>query len=427
MADLYDTGSIKIKISSFFNLLFLAYVIIWPAVSRLIIKIDEAGRIGFFLLALVIFFNFNKLSFWRILKIKPVMIRLLWCVYAAVAWLMIGIPNEKIGGFLFLHGALVMPMVSMWVATYEMKRDAKFTVLALCAFYAVYVFLGIFLQQGAKLYNGRVSGGLWNNLPLTSLAFISAMCIANVMGWIKKKWVVLAIVMAVISTLMVATRKAFVGIGIVTVFWYVSINDVKKASSLIMAVLTTVFAVVAITYVMDNTVIGERFSIVEDQGRVYNDTGVALFNILGDRLTFYINGWALFLKHPIIGIGLNNYVKVLPSDMPIHSEYMVQLAETGIIGTSLFLAFTVMLLRRIGRLKHIEKYCKLRLALYGALFFILFIDLSAWTYSSRSYAIIMAVIIGMTEMAMGDTDNDSDDKSSTKGNPVGEDSPDDKD
>ena len=80
MADLYDTGSRKIKISSFFNLLFLAYVIIWPAVSRLIIKIDEAGRIGFFLLALVIFFNFNKLSFWRILKIKPVMIRLLWCV-----------------------------------------------------------------------------------------------------------------------------------------------------------------------------------------------------------------------------------------------------------------------------------------------------------------------------------------------------------
>ena len=390
------TADSKINISRAVNLLYLAYIVIWPAFGRLVVQVDGAGRIGMFLLILVIFFNFSKLDFWRSLSYRPITLWLIWCVYVSSVWLWKGLPPlNNVTPFLFIYTEIFSPFFAMWVISYEVRRKAKPTVIFLCLAFLTYMLLGVLLQQGAKLYNGRVSGGLWNNMPLTSLSFMAVVVIANIKGWLSTKWVVMALLLSIIATLMVATRKAFIGIGIIIIFWYISANNVKKASSIIMAVLVVLVAFFGISYIFDNTVLGERFSLVENQGKALNKSGYELLNFLGDRATFYIEGWKLFKSYPFFGIGLSNYKTVLPSDMPIHSEFMVQLAEGGLIGALLFLLFHFSLFRRIFSMKK-ENNKSMKLTLCGIMICILFIGLTAWTYSMRAYYIVFGAIIGLS-------------------------------
>ena len=161
------------------------------------------------------------------------------------------------------------------------------------------------------------------------------------------------------------------------------------------------------SYIFDDTLLGERFSLVAEQGRAYNKTGYELFNFLGDRSIYYIEGWKLFKLHPIIGIGISNYVKVLPSDMPIHSEFMVQLAETGIIGSSLFILFHYTMFRRIFAVRKKENGKNIRLTMCGIMVCILFIGLSAWTYSMKAYYVLFGTIIALTSLPSNETDGDN--------------------
>ena len=386
----------KINISRVINLTFLAYHIIWQAFGRLVVQVDAAGRAGMFLLVLVLFFNFSKLSFWRTYKIKPIFIWLIWCVVVSAVGAVYGI-HIKTGTLQVIYNSVFTPLIIMSVACYEVKRNPKGTLLYICFFFLIYMLIGILMQQGAKLYNGRVSGGLWNLLPLTSLAFVAMVMLANVRQWLSTKYVIIALLLSIIAIMMVATRKALVALVIMSLFWYLTVNDVRKASSLVWAVLIIVVIYSGLDYMMDNTVIGQRFSIVEEQGQRYNKSSVAVLNFLGDRLTYYIEGWKIYKSHPIFGIGLWNYKHYLSADMPIHSEYMVQLAECGTVGTVLFVAFYVSLFKCIFRIKKNPGMGKTWLTLLGMMIFMLFLNLSAWTYSYKAYFVMFGVIIGMVE------------------------------
>ena len=394
----------KINISRVINMLYLAYNIIWPALGRLVLQIDAAGRTGMILLALVIFFNFSKLEFWRTFTVRPIFLWLLWCLLVSGVGLYKGIHIDNTTPILFLYTKVFTPFLIMTIVFYEIKRDPKGLVLNLAFFFLMYMLIGIIVQRGAKLYQGRVSGGLWNDMPLTSLAFVSIVMLANIKKWLSAKYVLIALLLAIIATMMVATRKAFIALSILTVFWYLSAYDARKASSVIFGVLAIILVYVGITYIMDNTVIGQRFSILEEEGQQYNKSSYAILNFLGDRITYYIEGWKIYKANPIFGIGLWNYGYVLPSDMPIHSEYMVQLAECGTLGAVLFLMFYYSLLKCVFRIRKVETDNKMWLTLLGTMLFVIFIDLSSWTYSSRSYFVLFGIIIGLSEYVKADRD-----------------------
>jgi O-antigen ligase len=91
---------------------------------------------------------------------------------------------------------------------------------------------------------------------------------------------------------------------------------------------------------MDHTVLGRRLNDIEETSKLYNKTNIAVFDLLGDRTYYYLKGWELFVKHPVTGIGLRNFRIKTGSKETMHSEYMVQLAEGGIIGSFLFILFS---------------------------------------------------------------------------------------
>lgn len=68
---------------------------------------------------------------------------------------------------------------------------------------------------------------------------------------------------------------------------------------------------------------------------------------LGLRDVLIQSAWRIFLSHPILGVGLGNFLVILPRYMhakllfgflqPVHNIFLLVLAETGIIGLGIFL------------------------------------------------------------------------------------------
>ena len=147
---------------------------------------------------------------------------------------------------------------------------------------------------------------------------------------------------------------------------------------------------------MENTVLGERFLAGEensDKFIPYQFRDNWFFNFVGDRAGYYIRGWQYFIDNPWTGIGLTNFMVYDYVHHVLHTEYMVQLTECGIIGTTLYLLFMGCIAYNLFYVFFkIEKRETLIYAgMYGA---VLFISFTAWTYQFPIYFIVFGVIIG---------------------------------
>ena len=75
----------KINANSAINIGYLAFLIIWPPIKLLLVRIDGKGRIVFVLTLFVLLFNlaFNP-EVRKLMAKKPFVIWLVWIVYAFI-------------------------------------------------------------------------------------------------------------------------------------------------------------------------------------------------------------------------------------------------------------------------------------------------------------------------------------------------------
>ena len=77
-------------------------------------------------------------------------------------------------------------------------------------------------------------------------------------------------------------------------------------------------------------------------------------------------------------------------ELRLHTEYMVQLCENGIIGFALLMLFYYQLLKGLWK-KHKDGYSTAMCL--GGLLMVLFLNLSTWTYNLHIAMIIYALLI----------------------------------
>lgn len=68
------------------------------------------------------------------------------------------------------------------------------------------------------------------------------------------------------------------------------------------------------------------------------------------RLWLYQEAWRIFLKYPVVGVGLNNYQMHAALGINPHSEYAGLVCDTGLVGAALYLSIFVVLWRRAGKI-----------------------------------------------------------------------------
>lgn len=376
------------------NYAFIVYCLVWDAIRVFFVSVDGYGRLGMLLLFIAIFANFNHNDVWKRFKIPAISIWLVWVIVEWIRWYDAGILWEgNPDKWYFTYYNFIRCFAAMLISAVEMYRNRRRFLRIVLGAFLVYVSLGIVLQMsfGQSLRTEDDGGNLLGNmLPLASLGMVATGMIGYCMAGIKKRTVILLFVISAMTILACATRKASGGFFILFIAWYISVSNLKSAKNVFLLIIGAIVAYSALGYVMDNTMIGERMQSIEEQSQGYQDN--IFLKMMGDRAVQYMLGWGLFLKHPLWGVGLLNFQHYTQWPWQLHSEYMVQLAECGIVGTFIYLCFIISVFRGIIRIR--KNYKRLSKIFLGWMCCVLFLSFTAWNFNMPFYFIIYGIVIG---------------------------------
>lgn len=390
------------------NYLYIFYVIIVDAVNKLILSFDGKMRIPLILSIVSIICSLNEKNSKKYLFSFPIIFWFLWCVYNIINSFIKGFPSSEeyeINIITIITKYFVIPFCSMAIISYEGYKDIKKTTMLLVCSFMLFIILGVFLQERGtgegSSWEARGMMQLGNTLPLNSLVlfFVSIFAYAN--SYIKKKYFIIISFLVVLSILLVATRKAFAGVLIIGFFYLFSQIDYRNPKTFVKFIGALIIVYIFYSLIMKYTLIGARIDEgVEQQTEIYvrgYNTDSWFFELVGDRTAQYIMAWEIFLEHPLTGIGLFNFKSYTDFVVPLHTEYMVELAECGLVGFTLYALFYWGLIKRIFTCWKFGNE-QLAIVMFGGVFAILFISLTTWIYPFQRNFIMLGIIIAMCDL-----------------------------
>jgi len=379
------------------NYFYLALAILWEPIQRGILGIDSQGRIIFLITILVFFANIkfdNRFLKSDVLS-KPALFWGLWVIYSALNLGFNGFYME-IDFIYFFVLILFSPFVVMTIAAKETTRNPEKIFKLFTIVFTIFTVLSVTILGGVhEVHENRLSGEMGNAGPLNAIYVIFFAGLLLVHKKLKWRTFTPLIVFAVSVIAMAGTRKAF-GAAII-IFLTIALSQIKfSAKNIVATLILLVSFYFGVNYALENTSLIERFEIGMEVGNEMNSTSIETLGVLGDRTENYIKGWEIFKENPITGIGLKNYVYKNHGPLVIHSEYIVQLAESGIIGSILFFLFYFWIGKNLIHLWR-KNPLQSRAALWvlaGGFGAILFINFTAWTYEFKQYFAAFGVMIG---------------------------------
>ena len=382
------------------NYLFIA-VTLFYAIFTLLFKFRGVYYIELFLMVIAYIATGTQINCFKIaFRNKVISIWLLWLIYSYTVWRYQGISSME-NELFFISNAFLLPISIMFFVYIEACKNMKRTTLFLLCVETTFVLLGLLLQSrgsgSGTGWDARGGSDLGNALPLNAVVMSFFSLWAYIKGYIKRKHLIALLVVSLMGIFFTSTRKALGAWSIGIIFFSLTQFDYHKPSNLFKLIGLVIVAYVAYQLMMNYTMMGQRFNEVDSSAewamREYQD--VWWLKPLGDRALHYILAWELFVQHPIFGIGLNNFQYFTDFPVPIHSEYMVQLCECGIIGFSLYVLFNYNLIRRIFKFKKAFSNNE-GLILLSAISGTLFLSLTAWFYDTpyifAQYGIIVAAV-----------------------------------
>lgn len=143
-------------------------------------------------------------------------------------------------------------------------------------------------------------------------------------------------------------------------------------------------------YVLTDTLVGSRFQQLMDAGGGNAAVGFKESNI---RYLMYIDGLKIWLRHPIAGVGLGQFIVHFFSGHYSHSDYIEPLACTGLIGFVLYQGFAgAVLFRLIKMLRYRLSDSDMRTVKGMLLFIVLnhfFIGFGSPHWAAKSHELIV--------------------------------------
>lgn len=381
-----------------YNLFFIFMCIIWPPFRLYILRADGAGRTIMILSIIVILLNLTE--FWKNKKlyVKPAFL----CWTALLCYSMWNVVTKgfstEFSTFKFFRVNYFDSFVFLIIAILELGRNKERTLQTLWIALGVFLLIGI-PSFGVRADEGRYGlGGLGNLYPLHAVCFLF---VSTVLFAEKKiDMTLLLVLIAVISVLVLlsGSRKSFGAEAILLLGIVINNGKKKNVWTWIRIVVLGTILVYGIMYVMNNTLVGERILASADDEDFYvqlveNDKiNNYLMLLLGDRAIMYEMGIELFHEHFWTGIGLTNFMDISGYELRIHSEYIVQLCENGIIGFALLMLYYVLLIIGLVRNRKGDNKNKIGVVLFG-LIALLFLNLTCWTYCQNFAMVYYAIVL----------------------------------
>ena len=377
-----------------FNILYLSFMVLWPLFqSEFFGGFDGAGRMGWFLMIMAGFVNGKSLF-----QVPKIM--LIWGI-----WILYNIILSQIKGFdstsntpfpIWVAKYLIMPFITMLVAYNAFRQDSGKTVKLLFYCWFVFVAIGLVTMQahirdvmGEDIT--RQSNEMGNHFINASVFLLMFAFYALNKGLIKINIFIVACLIEILVIVLSGSRKGMLSIFIIFFMSYVGKKTDMSMKQLIRIGFIAMIAYQVVQIIMTYTIAGLRIQAGLEENE-YADNW--FLSKMGDRAFMYDCGWDLFLEHPLTGIGLQNFrfQNALGIDLVLHSEYMVQICECGIIGSVLFIIFYYGMAKRIIQLLISGENKQDTFVLLATFVGFLMMSFFAWTYTSIYYFVFFGFI-----------------------------------
>lgn len=377
-----------------FNILYLSFMVLWPLFqSEFFGGFDGAGRIGWFLMIMAGFVNGKSLF----LVPKVMLIWGVWILYNIILCQIKGFDSTSNTPFpIWVAKCLIMPFITMLVAYNTFRLDSSKTVKLLFYCWFVFVTLGLVTMQahirdvmGEDIT--RQSNEMGNHFINASVFLLMFAFYALNKGLIKINIFIVACLIEILVIVLSGSRKGMLSIFIIFFMSYVGKKSDMSMKQLVRIGFIAMIAYMVVQIIMTYTVTGFRIQAGLEENE-YEDNW--FLSRMGDRAFMYDYGWDLFLEHPLTGIGLQNFrfQNALGIDLVLHSEYMVQICECGIIGSILFLIFYYGMAKRIIQLLISGENKQDTFVLLATFVGFLMMSFFAWTYTGIYYFIFFGFI-----------------------------------
>lgn len=377
------------------NLFYLSLMILWKALQGTVMPFDSGGRTTLFLTLIVFFLNIRNKNFREIAFGAPSMLWLIWVIFSAINLYIQGYNVKSISYSFFIIHHLFAPYVVMVVAAFEFARNRELLFKIMLYTFMVYSIIGFFFMDNfyVAMQEGRsVENTLGNLLALNTVFIIFYAALQNNFKFINQKRLYFFIIFAFIILIISATRKAVGAAVIIYISLVLSQIKINLKNIIKLAIILTITSFVY-DYVMENTFLGERF--IEEAEKEHYTGNNPFLKLVGDRANFYITGYDVFMKNPIFGVGIGNYMYYTGTQHVLHTEYMVQMCENGLVGTIIFVLFYASIIYQLLKVKVVSPMFKSeRYIMIGAIAAILFIGITAWIYDFEFYFAVIGTAIG---------------------------------
>ena len=368
-------------------------MVLWPLLQGNFLNgFDGAGRIGGGLMIMAVFANGKSLS-----KVPKIM--LIWGV-----WILYNIILCRIKGFdlgsvsfpIWAINSLIMPFITMLVAYNTFRMDSDRTIKSLFYCWLLFVFIGLVTMQGhTRDVMGedvtRQSNAMGNTYINASVFLLMFAFYALNKGLIKFNIFIVACLLEILAVLLSGSRKGMLSIFIIFFMSYVGKKTDMCLKQMVRVSIIAVIAYMIVQIIMTYTVAGLRIQVGLEEEE-YADNW--FLSKMGDRAFMYDYGWELFLENPLTGIGLQNFrwQNALGIELALHTEYMVQICECGIIGSVLFLIFYYGMANRIIQLLISGENKQDIFVLLATFIGLLMLSFFTWTYTGIYYFIFFGFI-----------------------------------
>lgn len=380
------------------NLFFIFLSIIRQPLQLAYLPFDNRGRILFLLSIVCVVLSYN--SFRKYKQIFQSWPFRLWTMLVLFSWF-----NTIVKGFNYEFGAIAYfrhEFVDMYIflviTMVELCKDKSRCLKVILVAQAVYVFI--------CLANGMIQGnedrfgmeGIGNLLPLTVFSSSVVVSVLYVEKRFKANSLEFYAIMSLflLVLLLSQSRKAFAAVLVVVIG--IVLSKVQKVSfrSIVVLLLSSVVLYLGVSQIMESSAIGERFDKELDASyyaQIFDNPVVNDFanSFLGDRAIQYFYAIESFTNHPLTGIGLNNYEHLSYNliALNLHSEYMTQLCENGLVGIVLSLLMYILIFRGLNQ-QH-KRGQNISVFVFGFLA-LLFVNFTAWTYNTYFTMVIYAIL-----------------------------------
>lgn len=354
----------------------MCFFLIYPALQRLALNFDGAGRM--FLFASIVSLPFIFMNIKELLKDPLYDLLFILTVYMIVNGSLKG-TSKNFWEWLYVIYPVILLTLSYCNAVIDFQKTVLYVAIALTAG----VFMMVTLDSASMDVglDGRL-GNVFNANDIgldASYALGSLLMIRKKDTWVKV-FISIAVLICVVAVFKSACRTAVAAMLLFLVAILLRSSWKTPGKRLLYVIVFTFFLAAGLS-LMKMTSLGQRVFSTTTQSDEANVTTGTAWDILGDRGMQYVEAGPVIAANPLTGIGLANWLKFSPRHMVFHSEFLVQLCENGLIGFIMYLSFLIALIVRIVRSRRWTlKWNVLFFDMLAIMISIIFTDFFFWTY-----------------------------------------------